>query len=88
MQATTRGVVSATEAYTLDELALIFNRDRDWVRYTFIRPTDHRTKQRLIDEATGRPVPGVFHFRQGGQYSVPGQALINWMMEHGEQELE
>lgn len=81
------GTVSAHEAYTLDQLAAIFNRDRDWVRNTFIRPIDHHSKKRLLD-AEGQPIPGVFHFRQGGNYIISGQSLLAWIMEHGDRVIE
>ena len=54
-----------------------------------IRPLDavDKTKQRLMD-AEGCPLAGVFHFRVGSIYLIPGQTLIAWIMEHGERILE
>ena len=78
------GAISTHEAYTLEMLATVFNRDREWVRETFVRPTVHDSGKRLLG-ADGRPVPGVYHFRQGGNTIIPGQCLLNWLMEHGEQ---
>jgi hypothetical protein len=76
------GTISATEAYTLEQLALILNRPRAWAYNTFIRPIDPKTKRRL-DGPDGEPLEGVFHFRSGTNYIIPGQALLAWISEHG-----
>jgi len=81
------GEFSATEVYTLDQVAAKLNRPREWVYNTLIRPVNHKTKQRLKD-AEGCPLAGVFHFRVGSIYLIPGQTLIAWIMEHGERVLE
>lgn len=87
MATSTYGVISSTELYTLDQLAQIFDKGRDWVYDTFIRPVDPQTKKRLSDE-DGRPVPGVFHFRKGSSYFIPGQSLLAWIIEHGDRNIE
>lgn len=76
------GVISADEAYTLDRLALIYDKSRAWAYDTFIRPVDHKTKQRLRDKG-GELLPGVFHFRCGATYTIPGQSLIAWIIQYG-----
>ncbi len=77
------GEFSASEVYTLEQVAAKLNRPREWAKDTLIRPIDHKTKQRLLDDH-GNPVPGVFHFRAGTVYLIPGQTLIAWILEHGE----
>jgi hypothetical protein len=77
------GIFSMTESYSLEQLTVMCGRPREWVRNTFIRPVDHRTKKRLINKETGEPIRGVFHFRLGSMYIIPGQALIAWLMENG-----
>jgi len=81
------GEFSASELYTLDQVAAKLNRPREWAYNTLIRPVNHKTKQRLKDEE-GNPLPGVFHFRSGSIYLIPGQTLIAWIMEHGERTVE
>jgi hypothetical protein len=68
--------------YTLDQLAAKLNRPREWTYNTLIRPIDHKTKKRLRD-SEGNIVPGVFHFKHGAAYLIPGRSLLDWVMEHG-----
>ena len=86
-QAATFGEFSTSEMYTLEQVAAKLNRPREWAYNTLIRPVDHKTKQRLKD-AEGNPLHGVFHYRVGSVYLIPGQTLIAWIMEHGERNVE
>lgn len=79
------GDISALEAYSLDKLGAIFNHDKDWARDTFVRPIDRKTKVRKLDQRTGKPLPGVRHFRAGWEIIITGAALIRWLEEHGDQ---
>jgi hypothetical protein len=77
------GAFSDSEFYSLEAIAAKLNRDRDWVRNTFIRPVDHNSKKRLLDE-NGVPVAGVRHFRHGAEYLISGRILHEWIIEHSE----
>ena len=77
------GEFSATEVYTLDQVAAKLNRPRKWTYDTLIRPVDPITRKRLVD-ADGIPIPGIFHYKRGSLYLIPGQTMIAWIMEHGE----
>lgn len=68
--------------YTLDQIAAKLNRPREWTYNTLIRPIDHKTKKRLRDEE-GNVVPGLFHYKHGACYLIPGQSILEWVKTHG-----
>lgn len=77
----------ANGIYTIEQIAIALNRTREWVYYTFFKPTDHTTRKRLMDQQ-GKPVAGVNHFCHGGMRITTGAALASWICEHAIQEID
>lgn len=76
------GIIRDDELYCIEQLTIIFNRPRNWVRDTFIRPVDPATRKRKRDKK-GDLVPGVFHFKAGSFFAIPGSAIKAFVMENG-----
>jgi hypothetical protein len=75
------GTIRADEAYTAEQLALMFNKSRQWVLDTYVRPVDANDKRKT--DRDGNPIPGVHCHKQGGTIIILGQSLLGWIAENG-----